>query len=162
MSEIQEKPKLSHAYKKGDLVVFKHIVWTNNDDSGFYSDYLHEVTKVHRRNDYLEIRETKCWHCNRRVWGSDGSDIRPANQDEIIARSRLPKIISGCAKNPHSEVVFHIGRSDILRIEHYTDKNSLLLKDKDGLEIEVEIFDIREASIKERLAGCRDDLEQLA
>lgn len=157
MNALEKTTLSSHAFKKGDLVVFKDITWEDGDNEGFYSDHLHEVTKVHRAYNYLEIRETKCRHSNRRSWGSDGTDIRKASSEEIRARSRLPKTISFTAHNPKGCVVFKSGRNDVLNIKHYTKGNSLLLVDKTGNEITVEIFDIREANTEEMLSGCRQD-----
>lgn len=152
----KKKPVLSsHKYKKGDIVVFKDITWESGGHGGFYADHLLEVTKVHRGNNYLEIRETMCAHSNRRVWGSDGADIRHATYEERKARSRLPKTISRTCENPKAEVVFYQGRNDVLRIEHYTSGNSLLLVDSKGSQFVVEIFDIREAVRQERDSGFR-------
>lgn len=157
IERAKKVPLSSHAFKKGQLVVFKNITWESGEHCGFYSDHLHEVYKVHRASNYLEIRETRCAHCNRKSWGSDGTDIRIASHDEIRARHRLPKTISYCNENPDAEVVFLTGRSDVLKVVHYIINNSLLLRDKDGNEIETEIFDIREADLDERKSGVRKD-----
>lgn len=151
MVENKSAEKSSHAYKKGDLVVFKDICWDDGDYEGMYSDYLHEVVKVHRASNYLEIRETKCCHSNRRSWGSDGTDIRKANDDEIRARSRLPKTISYTSSNPDGAVVMNEGSTDLFHIKHYVKGNTLLIVGPNKEEILVEIFDIREASPEERL-----------
>ena len=158
MNRVEKTPQSSHAYKKGDIVVFNNITWNEGEHSGFYADHLHEVIKVHRGNNYLEIKETKCRHSNRRSWGSNGTDIRKAEPEEILARSRLPKTISYTAHNPEGKVVFLNGRNDVLSIKHYIKDNSLLLVDKNGLEIVVEIFDIREATVDEMSLGYRQEL----
>jgi hypothetical protein len=147
----------SHAFNVGQIVVFKHISWQLDDLSGFYSDHLHVITHANRESNYLEIEETKCAHSNHRTYGTDGTDIRLASSDELRARHRLPKTISFTSENPHGEVVFIHGRNDVLKIVHYTNENRLLLIDKENKEIEVEIFDIREARLEERDMGIRTD-----
>lgn len=158
LNTSKKVPLSSHAFKKGQLVVFKNITWESENHSGFYSDYLHEIVKVHRASNYLEIRETKCQHVNRKSWGSDGTDIRLANDDEIRARHRLPKTISYTKENPDGEVVFLAGRNDVLKIVHYVVDNTLLLIDKQGNTVETEIFEIREADPDERISGVRKDV----
>lgn len=131
---------LSHQFYKGQLVVFKNICY----QACFYPDHLHEVVKVLRKHNHLEIKETKCWHHNRRRWGSDGSDIRPATQEEISARSRLPKTIHLSRDNPQGLLRMKHGRTDIFSLKHYTTENNLLIKAEDGELIEVNIYDVLE------------------
>lgn len=140
-----------HKYKPGDIVVFKNISWEHEDLGGFYSDHLHVVTKAQPLAHYYEIEETQCPHSNRKSWGSDGSDIRLAKAEEISKKSRLPKTIYCTARNPEGYVVFNNNKDHegLFRIVHYTANNSLLIADKQGNEIEVEIFDIREATEEE-------------
>lgn len=145
----------SHNFHKGQLVVFKNICV----DGVLYSDYLHEVTKVLRCANYLEIKETKCWHSNRKRMGSYGLDIRPATHEEIIARSRLPKTICSSKDNPKGQVVLKSGRADIFQIVHYTLNNSLLIRSENGEEIELEIFDIREVNAMDLAANQRIDVQ---
>lgn len=76
---VEEKPKLSHQYRKGAYVVYRDACL----------DSLFEVKKVIRWADYLEIRETKCRHSNRKAYGSNGSDIRHATPEEIKAGRRM-------------------------------------------------------------------------
>lgn len=162
MNKTNKQDHPSRNYKKGDIVVFKDITWESEGNEGFYSDHLHEVTRASKANNYLEIKETQCKHSNRRTWGSDGTDIRKATAEELIARSRLPKTISFTAHNPDGCVVFKSGRSDVLKIKHYLNGNSLLLTDAAGSEITVEIFDIVEATADEIHQGCRQDQQALS
>lgn len=145
----------SSGFKKGDIVVFRVIVGGSPECTFFNADHLLEVVKVHRSTNHLEIRETMCWHHNRKSWGSNGADIRHATPDEICAKSRLPKKIRFSDENPLGAVVFHSGRDDVLKIKHYTMGNSLELIDAGGKVVTVDITEIRSATPEERVAGTR-------
>lgn len=146
----------SHQYKKGDLVVFQNITWESEGNSGFHTDHLHEVIKVHRHHNYLEIKEAKCRHCNRKRLGSDGTDIRFATPEEINACSRLPKTIAFSSYNPKAQVVFLTGSTEIHFISRYTNNNSLIVTNAAGAERLTEIFEIREATEREMRLGHRE------
>lgn len=142
---------MHHRFNIGDIVVFKNISWEHEDSGGFYSDHLHVIIKAQPDAHYYEIEETRCPHSNRKSWGSDGSDIRLATAEEIAKCSRLPKTIYCSAQNPEGYVVFNNkpGHDELFHIVHYTANNSLLIADEQGNEIEVEIFDIHEATEEE-------------
>lgn len=145
----------SSCFNKGDIVVYRFIVGGSPGCTFFNADHLYEVVKVHRSTNYLEIRETMCWHHNRKSWGSNGVDIRHATPDEIRAKSRLPKKISFDNENPLGAAVFHFGRDDILKVKHYTIGNSLELLDADNKVVTVDISEIRVATPEEIASGVR-------
>lgn len=72
-------------FKKGDYVVYKDVA----HEYGIFPTSLFEVTRKFKNWNYLEIKETKCWHHNRKRWGSYGDDIRHATPEEIAAGHRI-------------------------------------------------------------------------
>lgn len=72
-------------FKKGDYVVYKDVA----HEHGIFPTSLFEVTRKIKKWNYLEIKETKCWHHNRKRWGSYGDDIRHATPEEIKAGHRI-------------------------------------------------------------------------
>lgn len=135
--------------RKGDIVVFRTIVWGDGDFSGIYSDHLHEVKSVDASRDFYEIKETMCWHHNRKKIGAFGKDIRLASVEEIKSKTRLPKTISASINNPKGLVFMIDGSKEILTIRYYTRENRLLVKDQKNISYEVDISEIREANTKE-------------
>lgn len=72
-------------FKVGDYVVYKNI----SHEHGIFPDGLFVVT--HKTNwKYLTIKETKCWHHNKKKYGSYGDDVRHAKLKEVEAGRRLP------------------------------------------------------------------------
>lgn len=145
------KPLIAnHKYSVGDIVVFRNISWEHEDLGGFFSDNLYVVTKAQPHAHYYEIEETFSPNKGHISWGTDGSDIRPATTKEIAANSRLPKTIYCTAQNPKGYVTLNReGEARLFKIIHYTTNNSLLIADSQGNELEVEIFDITEATPEE-------------
>ncbi|HCT8648309.1 TPA: hypothetical protein OUA44_003746 [Acinetobacter baumannii] len=74
-------------FEVGDYVVYKDVA----HEHGIFPTSLFEVTRKIKKWGYLEITETKCWHHNRKRWGSYGDDIRHATPEEIAASHRIDK-----------------------------------------------------------------------
>ncbi len=72
-------------FKVGDYVVYKDVA----HEYGIFPTSLFEVTRKIKKWGYHEIKETKCWHHNRKRWGSYGDDIRHATPQEIAAGHRI-------------------------------------------------------------------------
>lgn len=80
----QKEPAMSE-FKTNDYVVYKDVA----HEFGIYPTSLFKVTRTVNKWKYLEITETKCWHHNRKRWGSYGGDIRHATLEEIAAGHRI-------------------------------------------------------------------------
>lgn len=85
-------------FKKGDYVVYKDVA----HEHGIFPTSLFEVTRKFKNWNYLEIKETKCWHHNRKRWGSYGDDIRHATPQEIAAGHRIDlETLRDCDTSPN-------------------------------------------------------------